>query len=58
MCAIMYIILMITKRDKPRLTVELDPSEVKLKNKARAKALSEGVTLRDVVIEALEAYVR
>lgn len=54
----MYIILMITKRDKPRLTVELDPSEVKLKNKARAKALSEGVTLRDVVIEALEAYVR
>ena len=57
MCVIMYIRLMITKRDKPRLAIELEPSEVKLKNKARAKALSEGVTLRDIVIEALEAYI-
>lgn len=47
------------KHEAPRLIIELkSQAEVSLKDKAKSLTITKGTSLRNVVIEALEAYVK
>ncbi len=40
-----------------RLSIQLKSSEeIKIKNQARSKALSHGISLHDIIMEALKNY--
>ena len=39
-----------------RLSIQINESEEEIKNRARSKALNEGITLREIIIDALKTF--